>query len=252
VDRRRKTALSFLAEKLEIEFKNLELLDESLTHSSYVNERERDACRDNEALEFLGDAVLGMVVSHHLYSRFPSQPPGHYSALKAALVNRSALAQCARTISLGKYIRLGHGEELSNGRERESVLANALEAVIGAVFLDSGLAVARRFVLRLIAPCLDELAEQEVQRDSKSLLQTVTQERYKTLPTYQVVSETGPDHKRSFEIELKINGKVYGKGTGRSKKAAEQKAAKEALRKLEQDAGGSNGPTKRGRGKETR
>jgi ribonuclease-3 len=250
VDRKRKTALKFLTQNLGLDIENLELLDESLTHSSYVNEREGEQCRDNEALEFLGDAVLGMVVSHHLYRLFPSHPPGHYSALKAALVNKSALAHCAREISLGKYVKLGHGEELSNGRERESVLANALEAVIGAVFLDGGIIAARDFVLRLITPRLEELVRQEVRRDSKSLLQSITQERFKTLPKYRVVSETGPDHKRSFEVELKINEKVYGKGTGRSKKAAEQKAAKEALRKLEEDSqprSASDG----GHGKET-
>lgn len=249
MDKKRKTALSSLAEHLELDFKNPDLLDESLTHSSYVNEREKGACHDNEALEFLGDAVLGIVVSHHLYHQFPSQPPGHYSALKAALVNKATLAECARTISLGNYVRLGHGEELSNGRERESVLANALEALIGAIFLDGGLTAARKFVLRLIAPCLDKLVQEEVQRDSKSLLQSITQDRYKTLPTYRVVSETGPDHKRSFEVELSINGKTYGKGTGRSKKAAEQKAAKEALHKLEDDSG-SNRSAKQGRGEE--
>jgi len=251
VDRRRKTALRFLTEKLGLDLENLELLDESLTHSSYVNEMEREGCRDNEALEFLGDAVLGMVVSHHLYSVFPAHPPGHYSALKASLVNKAALAQCARKISLGKYVRLGHGEELSNGRDRESVLANALEAVIGAVFLDGGLVAAREFVLRLITPYLEELARQEVRRDSKSLLQSITQERFKSLPKYRVVSETGPDHKRSFEVELEIKGKVYGKGTGRSKKAAEQRAAKEALRKLEESSKPRH-TTEQGGGKETR
>jgi len=251
VDRRRKTALRFLTERLGLDFENMELLDESLTHSSYVNEMDSEGCRDNEALEFLGDAVLGMVVSHHLYKLFPSHHPGHYSELKAALVNKSALAQCARTISLGKYVRLGHGEELSNGRDRESVLANALEAVIGAVFLDGGLVAAREFVLRLITPCLDELARKKVRRDSKSLLQSISQERFKTLPKYRVVSETGPDHRRSFEVELEIKEKVYGKGTGRSKKAAEQKAAKEALRRLEENSEPGR-TTEQGRGKETR
>ena len=236
MDRPRKTALRSLTKKLGLDFDNLELLDASLTHSSYVNEREQRACCDNEALEFLGDAVLGMVVSHHLYSEFPSHPPGHYSALKAALVNKSALAQCAREISLGKYVRLGRGEELSNGRDRDSVLANALEAVIGAAFLDGGLDAAHGFVLRLITPCLEELNRQEVHRDSKSRLQNITQERFKTLPEYRVVREMGPDHKRSFEIELGINGKVYGKGTGPSQKAAEQSAAKEAWRKLEENS----------------
>jgi len=232
----RETVLKSLAEKMGLEFQNLELFDESLTHSSYVNEREKGACRDNEALEFLGDAVLGLVVSHHLYSLFPSRPPGHYSALKADLVNQSALARCARELSLGECIRLGRGEELSNGRERDSVLANALEAVIGAVFLDGGLVPAREFVLGFITPDLEERGRQKVRRDSKSSLQNITQERFKKLPQYRVASETGPDHNRRFEVELTINGKVYGTGAGHSKKTAEQNAAREALRMLEENS----------------
>ena len=236
MDRQRKKVLRSLAEKLSLDFQNLGLFDEALTHSSYVNEREKGACRDNEALEFLGDAVLGLVVSHHLYKLFPSHPPGHYSALKADLVNQSALARCARETSLGEYIRLGHGEELSKGRDRDSVLANALEAVIGAVFVDAGLVPAREFVLRLIKPYIEEPARQKVRRDSKSLLQNITQERFKTLPQYRVISETGPDHERRFEVELAIDGEIYAKGAGLSKKAAEQSAAREALRRLEEDS----------------
>ena len=236
MDRERRTALKALAKKLGLDFQNLELFDESLTHSSYVNEREKGICQDNEALEFLGDAVLGLVVSHHLYSLFPSHPPGHYSSLKADLVNQSALARCAKESSLGEYIRLGRGEELSSGKERASVLANALEAVIGAIFLDAGLVSAREFVLRLITPCLEESSRRKARRDSKSLLQNITQDRFKALPRYRVISETGPDHERRFEVELTINGEVYGKGAGRSKKTAEQSAAKEALRRLEDES----------------
>lgn len=235
MDRQRKTALKFLEKSLEIEFENLALLDESLTHSSFVNEKGNKECRDNEGLEFLGDAVLGMVVSHHLYNLFPTYPPGEYSTLKAALVNKSTLAQYAREISLGKYVRLGRGEELSQGRDRDSVLANALEAVIGAMYLDQGLDAAREFILQLANPWIEELGRRKERRDPKSLLQNITQERFKTLPEYRVVSETGPDHRRKFEVELTVKGTVYGKGTGGSKKAAERSAAKQALRELEED-----------------
>jgi len=235
VDKQRKVALIFLQKRLEIEFENLALLDESLTHSSFVNERENKTGRDNEGLEFLGDAVLGMVVSHHLYTLFPSYPPGEYSTLKAALVNKSTLARYAREISLGKYLKLGRGEEKSDGRERDSLLADALEAIIGAVFLDQGLDAARKFILDFVTPSVEELGQQKERRDPKSLLQNITQERFKILPKYRVVSETGPDHRRKFEVELLIKGDVYGKGRGGSKKTAEQTAAKEALRKLESD-----------------
>ena len=238
MDKRRRAALRFFEKRLNLNFENLELLDESLTHSSFVNEKREERCRDNEGLEFLGDAVLGMVVSHHLYSLFPSSPPGEYSALKAALVNKSTLAKCAREISLGQYLKLGRGEELSDGRDRDSVLANALEAVIGAVYFDRGLEAAREFVLSLLGSCIQEVGPRKVPRDAKSLVQTLSQERFKTLPEYKVLRETGPDHKRKFEVEVWISGKVYGRGTGRSKKAAEQTAAREALRKLEERADG--------------
>ncbi|MCK5556964.1 MAG: ribonuclease III [Candidatus Hydrogenedentes bacterium] len=235
MDRQRKTALRSLEKRLDIKFKNLALLDESLTHSSFVNEKGNKAGRDNEGLEFLGDAVLGMVVSHHLYKLFPSYPPGEYSTLKAALVNKSTLAQYAREISLGKYLKLGRGEELSHGRDRDSVLADALEAVIGALFVDQGLDAVRKFILKLVSPWVEELGRRKERRDPKSLLQNIAQERFKTLPEYRVVSVTGPDHKRKFEVELVIKREVYGKGTGGSKKAAEQTAAREALPKLEAD-----------------
>jgi len=237
VDRQRKVALKFLQKRLEIKFRNLALLDESLTHSSFVNERGNKTCRDNEALEFLGDAVLGMVVSHHLYTLFPSYPPGEYSTLKAALVKKSTLAQYAREISLGNYLKVGRGEEVSHGRDRDSLLADGLEAVIGAVFVDQGLDAARKFILDLVSPSVEELGQKRERRDPKSLLQNLTQERFKILPRYRVVSETGPDHRRQFEVELVIKGEVVGKGTGGSKKTAEQIAAKEALRKLEDDVG---------------
>ena len=233
MDRQRKVALKFLQRRLEIKFRNVALLDESLTHSSFVNERGNKTCRDNEALEFLGDAVLGMVVSHHLYTLFPSYPPGEYSTLKAALVKRSTLAQYARDISLGNYLKVGRGEEVSHGRDRDSLLADGLEAVIGAVFVDQGLDAARKFILDLVSPSVEELEQKRDRRDPKSLLQNITQERFKILPRYRVVNETGPDHRRQFEVELVINGEVVGKGTGGSKKAAEKIAAKEALRKLE-------------------
>jgi ribonuclease-3 len=234
VESRRRTALRFFERKLKCDFTSIDLLDQALSHSSFVNETGKEPCRDNEGLEFLGDAVLGMVVSHYLYDRFPSYPPGEYSALRAALVNKSALAQCAKEISLGKYLKLGRGEEISNGRERDSVLANALEAVIGAMFLDRGLDATREFVLRLISPWVERFASEKVRVDCKSLLQVITQERFKTLPEYRIVSETGPEHKRKFEVELLVKGKVYGRGIGNSKKAAEQLAAQEALHKLEE------------------
>jgi ribonuclease-3 len=235
VDRQRKVALRFFEKRLQVKFGDLALLDKSLTHSSFVNEKGNDTGHDNEALEFLGDAVLGMVVSHHLYTVFPSYPPGEYSTLKAALVNKSTLAQCARVISLGKYLKIGRGEELSHGRERDSLLADALEAVIGAIFVDRGLDDARNFILDLVRPSIEELGRRKERRDPKSLLQNITQERFKILPKYRVVSETGPDHRRKFEVELAIKGEVYGIGKGGSKKAAEQIAAKEALRKLQND-----------------
>lgn len=220
-----------LLERLAYRFRSPSLLDDALTHKSYLNEAPDPARRDNERLEFLGDAVLDLVISEALLSRFPQAPEGTLSKLRARVVSEAALSQVARRLELGGALRLGRGEELTGGRDKPSLLADALEAVIAAIYTDGGIDAAREVVLAAFAEPLDNLSRPEV-TDHKTELQEVCQRAFGGLPVYRVLGESGPDHHKEFEVELSIRGEVYGIGTGRSKKEAEQRAAQHALHKL--------------------
>lgn len=214
------------------------LLDQALTHRSHVNEIRDKGCKHNERLEFLGDAVLALIVSEHLANVFPDSSEGELSKLKARLVSEPFLAKAARRLDLGSLLRLGRGEELTQGREKSSLLANALEAVIAAVYLDGGLAAARTFTLRAFAPELEDLKRREeaewpsVVQDYKTQIQEWCQKRYDSLPQYALLRESGPDHQKVFEVQVAVGADVLGMGVGRTKKEAEQMAAKEALRRV--------------------
>ncbi|HET7909673.1 MAG TPA: ribonuclease III [Nitrospira sp.] len=224
--------LDALQSALDYQFSNLRLLQEALTHKSYVNEQRTMAPADNERLEFLGDAVLSLVVSEQLATLLPHSPEGALSKHKARLVSESMLAGVAKRLNLGSYLRLGRGEELSKGREKDSLLADAVEAVIAAVHLDGGLEASRCVVARLLGHQFSQVASQRHlpgEDDYKTQVQEWCQRRFDSLPSYAVVRETGPDHDKVFEVEVRVNGEVVGKGTGRSKKEAEQSAAKQAL-----------------------
>lgn len=210
------------------------LLADALTHKSYVNEQKDAGLRDNERLEFLGDAVLSLVISEYLAETLPLASEGDLSKLKARLVSEGALAAAARGFGLGPLLRLGRGEDLGQGRDKNSLLANALEAVIAAVYLDGGLAEARKFILQV---CGDELrrmdgAVEPGGTDYKTRLQEWCQRRHETLPCYEMVRESGPDHDKLFEVRLTVQGQVLGEGAGRSKKEAEQMAARAALSRI--------------------
>jgi ribonuclease-3 len=206
---------------IEYEFRNKELIETALTHSSYANEcRDRN---DNERLEFLGDAVLQLVTSEELYKEHPKMAEGYMSKQRAALVQEKALAEYAKEISLGDFIYLGHGEEVSGGRERPSILADAFEAVIGAVFLDGGFDRAKNYVLKFI-----EAAHLSL-KDYKTLLQEIIQQNQGEQLSYVLVSEEGPAHDRKFTTQVHLNSNNIGRGTGRTKKRSEQSAAKQAL-----------------------
>jgi len=204
----------------------------AITHKSWVNEHRGDGAEDNERLEFLGDAVIDLLVSEYLMSRFPLAREGDLSKLRAAVVDEPGLAGIGRALQLGELLRLGRGEELTGGRDKPSVVADAMEAVIAAVFLDGGLAA----VHRLIDPFLEEAyaraADGSIDRDFKTQLQEQAQARYRASPRYRVVAELGPDHSKTFEIEVELRGEVLGRGSGRSKKDAEQGAAKLAVEAL--------------------
>ena len=226
--------------RLGYRFRRASLLVEALTHKSYLNEARRPDGPDNERLEFLGDAVLTLVVSEHLVAAFPDATEGELSKLRSRLVSEEALASVARRIELGDVLRLGRGETLTHGRDKPSILGDALEAVLDGVFLDGGLNAAAECVTSIfreeLASC-DRALSAKV--DFKTDLQEFCQREFEVLPHYRTIRETGPDHEKLYEVELLIRGDRYGVGVGRSKKEAEQMAAKRALEHLVQDKEGS-------------
>lgn len=225
--------LDSLQAALAYRFINPLLLQEALTHKSYTNEQKAAAGSHNERLEFLGDSVLSLIVSEQLAALLPQASEGALSKHKARLVSEAMLAEAGRRLKLGACLRLGRGEELSGGREKESLLADALEAVIAAVHLDGGLDSSRRVVTGLLEDQFRQVATQQHRAgedDYKTQVQEWCQRRFDSLPSYAVVRESGPDHDKLFEVEVTVNGKTVGRGTGRSKKEAEQSAAKQALR----------------------
>lgn len=207
-------------------FHNKKLLREALTHSSCCNENGNSF--NNERLEFLGDSVLSIIVSDHLFHKFPDQPEGQLSKLRSTLVCTQSLSSFARSIDLGMYMHLGKGEEISGGRDRDSILENAFEAVIGAIYLDGGLEKAREFVLRFIPNDLN-IEKTQILSDFKTALQEIIQQNPEEKLRYMLVSESGPDHQKEFEVDVCLNSNVIGSGRGKSKKQAEQYAAKQAL-----------------------
>ncbi len=226
--------LSDIQERIGHRFNNAELLEHALTHKSYANENRVPA--HNERLEFLGDAVLGLVISEYLMKTCPDSTEGDLSRLRAAVVSEPALALAAREIGLGDHLLLGRGEEQTGGRDKDSLLANCLEALIAALYLDGGREAAETFVIRFFEEAIKKTCASRGTLDYKTDLQELCQERLKKLPEYRIVSETGPDHQKQFTVELFIKGEVYGRGIGRTKKEGEQRAAKEALEKLNHES----------------
>jgi ribonuclease-3 len=221
-----------LLNSLGVGFRRPALLLQALVHRSYLNEAPEMDLESNERMEFLGDAVLGLIISHRLYRDYPALSEGHLSQVRALLVRWDTLAQAAARISLGNYLILGRGEEMSGGRSRPSNLAGALEALIGAAFLDGGMAKARKLVVQLLKPELEKIAAGAVAIDSKSQLQHVIQARWHEIPKYRLVSSVGPDHAKTFTVEVLARSEVLGHGQGRNKKQAELAAARQALESL--------------------
>lgn len=214
---------------LGLRFRDPALREAALTHRSYAFERGLSVT--NERLEFLGDAVLGLVVTDLAYRRFPDLTEGDLAKLRAAIVNMSALADVARQVGLGELLLLGKGEEQSGGRDKNSILADALEAVLGAVYLDRGLGVARRLIERLFWPRMLAYVRGEGERDYKTILQELASQDYRELPEYRL-EERGPDHQKEFTATVFLGGRRFGRGRGRSKKEAEQEAARQAFERL--------------------
>ena len=229
------SSVDSLQSLLGYRFKAPALLEEALTHSSHVNEQKTLPLPHNERLEFLGDAVLSLAMSEYLAFAFPQSPEGILSKLKAKVVSEGSLAQVARRLGLGEHLKLGRGEDRSKGREKDSLLADALEAVLAAVHLDGGFEVSRAVTRHIFAEELANIAAQQEQPgagDYKTQFQEWCQKTHSTLPCYVTTRETGPDHQKLFAVELSVQGKAVGTGSGRSKKEAEQQAAKQALEQL--------------------
>lgn len=222
-----------LQEILGISFNDSTLLDQALVHRSYLNEAPDGFYMDsNERLEFLGDAFLGFAVAEKLYTEFPAFHEGNLTKLRSSLVRTDTLARIAKSLNLGEHLYLGKGEDESGGRQKRRNLACTLEAVIGAVLLDQGAEIARRFVLRLLADEFEPTIEEKLEKDPKSKLQETIQAQRQITPNYRTVDSSGPDHEKVFAVEVCIDDVVLGYGTGKSKQRAEKAAAKDALRKL--------------------
>ena len=215
-----------LQKKIEYTFKDKSLLEEALTHSSYANEQQ-DSTAYNERMEFLGDAVLSFVSARYLYEKYPDMPEGRLSKLRSSLVCTQSLSSFAKEIDLGDCLRMGKGETASGGASRPSVLEDAFEALIAAIYLDGGIDEAKRFILHFLAREVEN--HHSNFKDYKSLLQEIIQQNPDERLSYAVVKTSGPDHDKRFEVELRLNSNIIGKGIGTSKKNAEQKAARQAL-----------------------
>ena len=211
-------------------FQNISLLQNALAHSSYANERWHNSLMSNERLEFLGDSILGMTVADYLYRNFPDRPEGELTRMRADMVCEKTLAAVANRIGLGEHLLLGHGEEQGGGRKRDSILADAVESVIAACYLDGGFGAAEAFIRSFIL--VDVPVKKLHNMDYKTTLQELVQKKKNQVIAYTLVSESGPDHDKKFEVEVSLNGEVVGKGSGRRKKKAEQEAARKALETL--------------------
>ncbi|MCI9121277.1 MAG: ribonuclease III [Oscillibacter sp.] len=221
-----------LEKKLNYTFRNAALLEEALCHSSYANEHRAAHLSSNERLEFLGDSVLGFVAAEFLFVQHPDLPEGDLTRIRAALVCEQSLYEVARKLNLGSYLKLGRGEEAGGGRNRTSILADATEAVFAAVYLDGGIGAASALIHRVLLDAEKEEVVEERRRDYKTALQELVQRQADQVLVYRMVGEEGPDHAKTFVVEVLLNGTAIGDGSGRSKKEAEQSAARSALERL--------------------
>jgi len=224
--------MEMLEEKLQYTFRDRGLLSEALNHSSYANEHRNARVNSNERLEFLGDSVLGFVTAEFLFKTYGKLPEGDLTRIRAALVCEQSLYEVARSLELGQHLKLGKGEEAGGGRERQSILADATEAVFAAVYLDGGMEKARELIYRVL---LSKAPAAEERKDYKTTLQEIVQRKSGQMLTYHMVSESGPDHNKTFVFEVRLNDEKVGEGSGHSKKEAEQDAARAALKMLENE-----------------
>lgn len=247
LERERRAALLSLCGRLGVRFNDLRLLNQALMHRSYVHDADLGRGESNERMEFLGDAVLGLLVNEHLYAQYAKRQEGRLTKIKSLVVSEAVLSRTAEEVGLGEFILLSDNERTSGGAQRASIIADAFEAVIGAVYLDSGLQSARRFVRQHILSSIDELLEVEEYKNYKSIVQEYAQKEFGARPRYRVVSAKGPEHERTFFVELRLGGRALGRGEGKNKKEAEQMAARSALAKLGLVKNGGNDENTRSR-----
>lgn len=221
--------LSQLQEKLNIDFKNEDLLKEALTHRSYINENPSWNLPHNERLEFLGDAVLELIVTDHLYKSYPSYDEGRLTSIRAALVNYQALAKSARSLGVEEYLMMSKGEARDTGKAREVILANAFEAILGSIYLDKGCEMSEKFVVQNVLVGVEDIVKMNLDKDAKSLFQEISQERFKVTPIYKVNNEYGPDHHKTFVVGVYLSDNMIAEGSGLSKQEAELEAARKGL-----------------------
>ncbi len=222
-----------IEQKIGYKFKNKKLISVALTHSSYSNERKSGKHKSNERLEFLGDTVLGLVISEHIFKNYPNLPEGELTKIRSNIVCEVTLSECAKNIGLGKYLKFGRGEELTGGRNRASILADALEALIAAMYLDSDLKVTSNFILSIMDDIINDAVKGKNVLDYKTRLQEMIQVSKENHIHYELVDQTGPDHLKTFYSSVLLNNEKIGYGEGRSKKESEQMAAKQAIKELE-------------------
>jgi ribonuclease-3 len=234
-DKERFKKLKIFEKSIGYGFRNKFLLNQALTHKSYANEKNMERSSDNERLEFLGDSVLGVIISHALYKECPREDEGILTRYKSQLVSGETLARIAKEMEIGEYILLGKGEDASGGRKHLSNLMCALEAVIGAIFLDGGLKASHGFITKIFGPEIQLVKEGKGVKDYKSIFQQIVLRKFKTTPSYRILSEIGPDHRKHFIVEAIVANKRYGIGSGSNKKSAEQASAKEAISALESE-----------------
>lgn len=235
-DAGRRRELFLFQKKIGLRFRKIGLLDHALRHRSFANEF-LTRMDSNECLEFLGDSVLGLIVSDYLFTSLPGRPEGHLAKIKSFVVSEASLALIARELGVGELLLVGKGEELTGGRTRDAILSDSLEAIIGAYYIDSGIKHVRPFVLRYFVPEINKVLEDRHSKDYKTQLQELILKKYRSYPKYSLVKMSGPDHDKTFSIEVSIRGESFGPGRGKSKKQAEQMAAKIALDSIDEAEG---------------
>ncbi len=225
----RETKIQKILDILNIKYKDISFYVEAFTHRSYLNDNKGEKLSHNERLEFLGDAVLELIISEFLYSKFTNRPEGELTSFRAALVKTESLAHTAKVLGFGEYLFLSRGEDSTGGREKDYLLANSFESLLGAIYLDLGYEISKKFVHSHLIPKLDNIVTNRLDIDSKTRFQELAQEKLKETPIYRVISEIGPDHDKNFIMAVLVNNKEYGRGEGSSKQRAEEDAAKNAL-----------------------